>query len=85
MVVITPMIGFLNQSEVSGRVPTPNGPIKVGWTLTGTKVAMTVDIPSGTTATLQLPAGAAVVGEDLHDGQLELSCGVKELTMEIQV
>ncbi|RYN99241.1 hypothetical protein AA0120_g2046 [Alternaria tenuissima] len=85
MVVITPMIGFLNQSEVNGRVPTPNGPIKVGWTLTGTKVVMTVAIPSGTTATLQLPAGAAVVGEDLHDGQLELSCGVKELIMEIQV
>jgi hypothetical protein len=85
MVVITPMVGFLNQSEVSGRVPTPNGPINVAWTLDGTKVVMTVDIPSGTTATLQLPAGAAVVGEDLHDGQLELSCGVKELTMEIQV
>jgi hypothetical protein len=77
-------LGFLNQSEVSGTVPTPNGPIKVAWTLSGTSVAFTVVIPTGTAATLQLPADATVVGRGLRNGQLELSCGTTELRMDMK-
>jgi hypothetical protein len=69
-VLITPMIGVLNQSDVSGTVPTPDGPIKVAWSLSGTSVTITVGVPTGTTNTLQLPAGATVVGRTLHNGRL---------------
>jgi hypothetical protein len=84
-VLITPMIGFLNQSEVSGTVPTPNGPIKVAWTLSDTSVAFTVVVPTGATATLQLPAGATVLGKSLRDGKLELLCGTTELEIDVKV
>jgi len=83
-VLITPMIGFLNHSEVSGTVPTPNGPIKVAWTLSGTSVAFTIVTPTGTAVTLQLPAGATVVGRSLRNGQLELSCGTTELRIDMK-
>ncbi|KAI4906359.1 hypothetical protein J4E90_010578 [Alternaria incomplexa] len=83
-VLITPMIGFLNHSEVSGTVPTPNGPIKVAWTLSGASVAFTVVIPTGTAATLQLPAGATAVGWSLRNAQIELSCGTTELGINMK-
>ncbi|KAI4941641.1 hypothetical protein J4E91_010672 [Alternaria rosae] len=84
-VVITPMIGFLNLSEVNGAVPTPNGPIKVAWALSGTNVAFTVVVPTGTTAALQLPAGATVIGRSLRNGKLDLSCGMTELRIDTKV
>jgi len=83
-VLITPMVGFLNQSEVSGTVPTPNGPIKVAWTLSGTSVAFTIVIPTSTAATLQLPAGATAVGRSLRNGQLDLPCGTMELRIDME-
>ena len=81
-VLVTPMIGFLGQSEVSGTVPTSNGLIEVAWTLSGASVAITITVPTGMTVTLQLPAGAAVVGSN---GRLELPCGKTEMSVDTKV
>jgi hypothetical protein len=42
---ITPLIGYLNLLEVSGRVPTPYGPIEVSWAVNGTITELRLSIP----------------------------------------
>lgn len=83
-VTITPLIGYLDLSEVSGKVPTPNGAVEVAWSLDGASVELTIVIPTGTTAVLQLPAGATVSGRESHTGQVELSCGTTELKVNME-
>jgi hypothetical protein len=51
--------------------------------MNGTSVDFTVAVPNGMAAALQLPAGATVVGKELHNGRLELSCGTTELKINI--
>jgi hypothetical protein len=54
-VTIKPMIGFMDLIEVSGKVPTPHGPIEVSWTHRDLCVNITITMPAGITATLQIP------------------------------
>jgi hypothetical protein len=81
--VITPLIGYLNLPQVSGRVPTPHGPIKVAWIVDDNSVELTLIVPTGVTATLQLPSGTTVSGHGPHDGQVEVSCGTTELRLSL--
>ncbi|KAF3039022.1 hypothetical protein E8E12_007438 [Didymella heteroderae] len=81
--VITPLIGYLDLPEVSGRVPTPYGPIEVAWAVNGTFVDLTLVIPEGVTATLQLPSGMTVSGDSTHNGQMEASCGASKLKLSM--
>ncbi|KAJ4373480.1 hypothetical protein N0V86_007620 [Didymella sp. IMI 355093] len=81
--VITPLIGYLNLPQVSGRVPTPYGPIEVAWAVDGTSAELTLIIPTGVTATLQLPSGTIVSGYGSHDGQVNVSCGTTELRLSL--
>jgi hypothetical protein len=81
--VITPLFGYLDLPEVSGRVPTPYGPIKVAWAVSDTSVELTLFIPEGVTATLQLPSGATVGGNGSHNGQVEVSCGTSNLQLSL--
>ncbi|KAF2629297.1 glycoside hydrolase family 78 protein [Macroventuria anomochaeta] len=81
---ITPMIGYLNLPKVSGRVPTPNGPIEVAWTVDDTSVDLTIVIPTGISATLQLPSGMRVGENDSHASQLEASCGMTRFKFGLQ-
>jgi hypothetical protein len=58
-----------------GEVPTPHGPIKVSWEQ-GSTFRLTVDVPAGTTARLELPltAGNARGGETvLRPGHHEIA------------
>lgn len=82
-ITITPLVGYLDLSEVKGRVPTPNGPIEVAWSLNGSTLGLTLSIPEGVKATLQLPSGATVSGSDALDGQLGITCGTTQLEVEL--
>lgn len=53
---IRPITGDLTFAK--GKVPTPRGPIVVDWK-NGTTFEMTLVLPDGTTATLELPASAS--------------------------
>ncbi|KAL5377223.1 hypothetical protein DPSP01_009889 [Paraphaeosphaeria sporulosa] len=55
--VVNPAVGFLGLTEAGGRVPTPFGPIKAGWTANGTHATIDVDVPEGTTGAFQVPPG----------------------------
>lgn len=83
-VTITPLIGYLDLGEVSGRVPTPHGPIEVAWIVNDTSVDLTILVPTGTTATLRLPAGATISGQETHREQLKLSCGTTLLKLNMK-
>ncbi|KAJ4983124.1 RhaA is able to hydrolyze alpha-1 [Stagonosporopsis vannaccii] len=83
-VTITPLIGYLNLSQVNGRVPTPNGPIEVAWAINGSILEMTVSIPEGVTAVMQLPVGAATDEGNAVDEQREIACGMTHLKLYLQ-
>lgn len=83
-ITITPLIGYLDLPEVSGRVPTPTGPIEVAWAVNGTSVDLTIVVPTGVAATLQLPSGATVGGREPQDGQVHVACGTTQLTLKLQ-
>jgi alpha-L-rhamnosidase len=51
--VVRPYPGTLRQAE--GKVPTPRGPVTVSWT-TGETFRLTLDLPAGMAARLELPA-----------------------------
>jgi hypothetical protein len=55
--VVRPMIGFLNLSGMSGRVPTPYGPIEVGWKILGKDVMVDIVVPEGAAGVLEIPPG----------------------------
>jgi hypothetical protein len=78
---ITPLIGYLNLPEVSGRVPTPYGPIEVSWSVNGTTVDLALLIPTGVTATLQLPSNLTMSGNSSHGGPVNISCGFTQLKL----
>jgi hypothetical protein len=78
---ITPLIGYLNLPEVSGRVPTPYGPIEVSWAVNGTTVDLALLIPTGVTATLQLPSNLTMGGNSSHGGPVNISCGFTQLKL----
>jgi hypothetical protein len=78
---ITPLIGYLNLLEVSGRVPTPYGPIEVSWAVNGTITELRLSIPTGVTATLQLPSNSTVDGNNSHGSQVNVSCGFTQLKL----
>lgn len=79
--VITPLVGYLDLPEVSGRVPTPYGPIEVAWAIEGSRVEITLVIPEGVTATLQLPSSTTVSGDSSHNERMEVSCGTTKLEL----
>lgn len=81
--VITPLIGYLDLSTVSGKVPSPNGPIEVEWVVNGTSVQITLVIPTDVTATLQLPSGATLGDGSSPDDQIEVPCGTTELKFNL--
>ncbi len=57
--VVRPYPGSLRQAE--GKVPTPRGPVRVGWTA-GASFRLTLDLPAGMAARLELPAPAGSTG-----------------------
>jgi hypothetical protein len=59
-----------------GQVPTPHGPIKVSWEQ-GSSFRLTVDVPQGTTAHLQLPLTAG----NARSGETVLQPGTHEITV----
>lgn len=59
-----------------GEVPTPHGPIKVSWEQ-GSQFRLTVEVPPGTTAHLQLPLTAA----NARGGETVLQAGHHEITV----
>ncbi len=56
---VRPYPGSLRQAE--GKVPTPRGPVRVGWTA-GASFRLTLDLPAGMAARLELPAPAGSTG-----------------------
>jgi hypothetical protein len=59
-----------------GEVPTPHGPIKVSWEQ-GSTLRLTVEVPRGTTAQLQLPLTAG----NARGGETVLQPGTHEITV----
>jgi hypothetical protein len=57
--LIRPHPGTLARAE--GKVPTPRGPILVGWTR-GTGFRLTLGLPAGVTAHVELPASESALG-----------------------
>ncbi|TWT78826.1 Bacterial alpha-L-rhamnosidase [Planctomycetes bacterium CA13] len=51
---IRPCIGGLKYAK--GKVPTPRGPIEIDWTLEGELLELSVALPPGMTAKIELPA-----------------------------
>lgn len=83
-VLITPMIGYLDLKQVSGRVPTSHGQIEVSWIVSGSTANMTVVVPEGITATVKLPSGSTSTGAVLTDDQLDVSCGMTKMNVVLQ-
>jgi hypothetical protein len=54
--VVRLMIGFLNLPAMSGRVPTPYGPIEVAWKILGKDVMVDIVVPEGAAGVLQIPS-----------------------------
>ena len=81
---IAPLIGFLNLKEVSGRVPTPNGPIEVSWTVDGNSADLTLVIPDGVSATIKLASNIRSDEASFTDGQGVLSCGTTQFKVLVQ-
>jgi hypothetical protein len=81
---ITPLIGFLNLGEVSGRVPTPDGPIEVSWTVDGSSANLTLVIPEGISATIKLAPDIMSDEASFTNGQRVLSCGKTQFTVSLQ-
>ena len=80
---ITPLIGFLNLTEVSGRVPTPNGPIEVSWTVDDKTADLTFVVPDGVSATIKLASGTTSDEAGLTNGQGVLSCGTTQFKVSL--
>lgn len=83
-IVVTPMIGYLDLKDVSGRVPTPHGQIEVSWKIDGSNVDLTIVAPEGVTGKIQLPAGTTGKDASSNDGQFELSCGKTQFKIALQ-
>lgn len=81
---ITPLFGYLSLSNVSGKVPTPHGAIEVAWTIHGSIVDLTINIPEGITAFMQLPSGTSIRGNNSTSGKLDISCGKTQLNLNLQ-
>jgi alpha-L-rhamnosidase len=55
-------------SLVRQRLDTPHGTIEIEWRCTGSEFALHVDVPEGSDATIELPAGERIrVGPGSHD------------------
>lgn len=76
--IINPAVGFLGLTEASGRVPTPFGAIKAGWTANGTHATIDVDVPEGTEASFQVPPGWK---QSSALGELKLICGHNRIVL----
>ncbi|KAF3009596.1 hypothetical protein E8E13_006645 [Curvularia kusanoi] len=81
---ITPMIGYLGLEKVSGRVPTPRGPIKISWVITGRSANVTVFIPDGITAKVHLPSGSRSKEAASTSSPMMLPCGTTHLKVLLQ-
>jgi hypothetical protein len=82
-VAVTPLFGYLNLPEVSGRVPTPSGPVEVAWAVNGTSIDLTIVVPTGIIATLHLPSGATVGSNQLQIVQLKVASGTTQLELKL--
>jgi hypothetical protein len=76
---LRPMIGYLGIKEVNGKVPTPKGPIEVGWKIEGHSVSLLVIVPSGVSGVLEFPNSCAV----RSSGSVELSEGTKTMVFDL--
>jgi hypothetical protein len=72
---VRPMIGYLGLGEVSGKVPTPFGSIKVAWKISGKDVVVDVDVPEGTSGVLRVPSGFEIKDGSIAEGMLDLTSG----------
>ena len=78
MFVITPVIGYLGLSEVSGTVPTTCGEIEVSRTNVDKDVTIEIVVPEGVQGVLEIPGGYSCASEGaakkvkLQNGQCKL-------------
>ncbi|KAH7380565.1 Six-hairpin glycosidase-like protein [Phaeosphaeria sp. MPI-PUGE-AT-0046c] len=79
---LRPLLGYLSLDEVHGKVPTPRGPIEVGWTVRGRSVVLVVSVPEGVSGTLEVPDNCrGKMGK--RSGRVELRAGVQTFELEM--
>ncbi|KAJ4349506.1 uncharacterized protein N0V89_008122 [Didymosphaeria variabile] len=79
--VINPAVGFLDLREASGRVPTPFGAIKAGWTANATHAVIDVTVPDGTEGVLRVPPKWRIDESNSSTGGLELLPGQSQIVL----
>ncbi|KAL1610602.1 hypothetical protein SLS60_002272 [Paraconiothyrium brasiliense] len=79
--VINPAIGFLDLKEASGRVPTPFGAIKAGWTVNATHAVIGITVPEGTAGVFKVPPKWRIDGTNSSTGGAEILPGRSQITL----
>lgn len=79
--VLKPAVGFLGLKETSGRVPTPHGAIRAGWTMNGTKAVIEAEVPEGVQGYLQVPPGWKLDEQSGQCSEAKLKPGRNQITL----
>jgi hypothetical protein len=81
---LRPMVVYLGLEEVSGRVPTPNSPIKSSWIMGANGTVVDIVVQEGLQGYFQIPGGWSAV--DVCEGctSVELACGRSQILLRAQ-